>query len=615
MDSKLVSMRKYLTKPEKNKEDLRALYDLLSKTPLKENFFKLILAVGKSEEFLYEICRGFKYKFFQKGDVIFEEGDSKTEYLYFIIRGEVGIFIKDIFQRTLDKPSGSVQLKESSQINDLKLPPVQGLTPKIKRSSATSEEHQNSFFQTIPPNLHAIQSPMNFLSPFSNNKYHSLLTNPESKSKEADLSSDIDKFSAGFFKHMSLQNVFFPSTPEQIQISKIFHKYFLNDSSKLSEEAINALIQKYGSKIRELDSWKIFGERGFENSKPRSATVLAIANTEVICIKQSQYQNVIRNALRSKRLKMTEFVSDTLRFAKRSQDQKFIFSFLPAIEKLKINKGDILAIQGNPIENFFMVKRGELKLTKKVCEEPQSIYYESFQPERIEMIVSKLNGKEVPIGISGPKEFIGEDILFSSNSSHEFSVQCISMNAVVIVMKSSVLKTMPSRFVEFWKQIYDQKNEYRKLQFQKTLTVMLQEQRKINAEIYRKESQSNGLVCKDDNNENMMIGNMNTLKRYHTMSQNLQGIMKRYESLKRTIKTDEIYDFQRLGGESRRIRKENQSPTTPQGSTRVNLEPMKLLIGSTFQQITRVENSFNFVKINSVDARILQRKSSNFKLR
>ena len=599
MDCKLIAMRKCLNKPERTKEDLRALYEVLSKTPLNENFFKLILAVGKNEEFLHEICQGFKYKFFQKGDVIFEEGDPKTDLLYFIIRGQVGIFVKDIFKRTLDKPTSGGHLKETSGKSALNLPSLRKVTSTSRRSSLAAEESQHPFFQTIPPNLNVSHSPMNLLSPIMHTRFRSLLDNKESKSSDEDLPNDIGRLGAGFFKHMSLQNIFFPSTAEQTHISKIFHKYFLNDTSKLTDESLCELVQKYGSKICELESWRIFGERGLENSKPRSATVIATSNTEVICIKQSQYRNVIRNALRTKKLKMTEFVSETLGFAKRSQDQKFIFSLVPVIEKLKLKKGDVLAKQGSQIE-----KRGQLKLTKRVRNEPQSNFYESLGPEKVEMIVSRLNGKEVPIGISGSKEFIGEDILFSSNVCYEFDVQCISIDAVVIVMKSSVLKTMPSRFVEFWKQIYEQKSEYRKLQFHKTVTVMLQEQQKINVEIYRKESQSNGLLHSSDNNENVMLGNMNTLKRHHTMSQNLKSILKRYESMKRTIKTDEFYDFHCTGDDSRRIRLGNKSLITPKALARVNLESMKHLIGSTFQQVAKSGGSHDLFKINSVDARV-----------
>jgi hypothetical protein len=113
-DKQIDIMRKLMTKKEKSRDDLRKIYELLSFTPLNDNFFKLILAVGKNEEFILDICRDFKYKFFSKGEVIFEEGDTQTEYLYFIVRGKVGVFIKSMFQVALEK-SKPIEAPEIAQ--------------------------------------------------------------------------------------------------------------------------------------------------------------------------------------------------------------------------------------------------------------------------------------------------------------------------------------------------------------------------------------------------------------------------------------------------------------------------------------------------------------------
>lgn len=51
-------------------------------------------ASHEEEEEIQAVCKGFWYKFIPKGEYIFEEGSKDIEYLYFVIKGKVGVYIK-----------------------------------------------------------------------------------------------------------------------------------------------------------------------------------------------------------------------------------------------------------------------------------------------------------------------------------------------------------------------------------------------------------------------------------------------------------------------------------------------------------------------------------------
>lgn len=54
---------------------------------------------------------------------------------------------------------------------------------------------------------------------------------------------------------------------------------------------------RYGNWVNELGEWTMFGEKGYELRKPWNASIIALKNTEVVCIWQSDFHKVIKDAL------------------------------------------------------------------------------------------------------------------------------------------------------------------------------------------------------------------------------------------------------------------------------------------------------------------------------
>lgn len=479
-ESQIMMIRRIITKSSKTREDLRQLYEILSSTPLNENFFKLVLAVGKSEDFLFDLCRDFKYKFFPKGQIVFEEGDEQTEYLYFIIKGKVGVFISDKQKSDNEKLESFFRMSENqkAKLDEKSKPNLIGVSNKLITSSRLFKERTNSLFKPMPQ---MIPLSPDFLRRSS--KFEPGTSNFGKEIQPRTSSRHSLDFSSGFLKRIQANNIFGAENHEQTQMLKFVKRFFLEDNNPVTDEQIQEFKSKYGPKVRDLESWSLFGDRAIDRGKPRTATIITLTNTELIRIRQTDYQNVIKGALRAKKFKLTGFIAETLKLPQKGADFKIMFSILPSVERIKLKKGQFLVTQGSEMEMVYLVKKGEFKFTKTVSYEPNSQFYKNLLPAKIQSIFSQMYDRPVPLGFIGEHEFFGEEFLFVSNKCWEYDVECMSEKALVLAVRNHAMKGFPSRFQENWRLICEQRIQFRVRQFLRTLDVFMHDNIKFNEDL------------------------------------------------------------------------------------------------------------------------------------
>jgi CRP-like cAMP-binding protein len=653
-------LRNRLTKPAQDVKDLQVIYEILSKTPLKEKFFKLILAMGKNEQFLFEICRGFVYKFYNKGEVIFEEGDENTEYLYIIIKGQVGVYRKSALEIAVEKSSINLQ-KQDINFENENVPTIysslkKSIGPlKVPRKSNFLKS-QNSLVQTQqnsvvyespepsqPANLlelknektgqNKVKRPIEGLNGLSGviqsnrleyklSHENNLLLLPEIKinrnsifdieavSSRLDVSyrSKFDKKSSNilnsnmnssydFLKNVSPNQIFQPTTDDEISRLKIFESRFLNDDTMLNEETILSIMANFGEKIRDLHDWALFGELSQEISRPRTASIVCLKNTEIIKIKQTDYKNIIKGALKAKKVKMCEFLLKSLCLSHKMKEMNLVTSILPIVKKIRVKKGDFIGIQGCHLENFFMIKKGEFKMTKIVTDNFESCFYNKFDYLKIEQIESKLKGKRISIGMFGSNEIIGEEFLFDENAKFEYSVECVSSTGTLVYFKSRILKTFPSRFQEIWKEVHLNKQKFWIYQYQKNLMLLL-ENHHNNTHLIEGTGLQKALTNRTDSTlDNIDFQNkICNLKKQEGISRGIAQIYKRYKSLPKIGQGGSYKNSQQLNSGARMKEITDMSILLPKLTSRRGLQEESMISHSRRTEVLHTKHSLPFIK-------------------
>lgn len=512
-EKELKKLRSTLTKPNKNFLDLRNIYDLLAQTPLKASFFKQVMAVEKSQQYILDLCKGFEYKFYPKGETVFEEGDTNTEFLYIIIRGTVGVYIRNILEKALMKakrPSKSINSQNElnkSSVAELKPPepkPARKLsifglanmnsshTLFNKRSSAIMikirerlDEKADTFFNADSTSSKVLSR--NFSTTIGDIRKNSLIMDidqPEEKRRNGKRGSVVQTLYQNKleednareildFKDPHFNLIFHPKNEGQQAKLKLFEKHYLKNASFLEPPAMTMIANNYGNKVRELSNWTIFGELSRELAQPRTATIVAHSHTEIIRINQAAYKNIIKTALKVMREKNMEFLSEVFKASKSSIDKKIISSLIPSMEKLNYKKGEFIIIQGQPCENLYLIRKGEIKLVKTIREEPTSVFYQAWDNERYNEVLDRLEDESIQIGLCGTFECIGEDYLFNQLSEYELTAECYSLKATIYKIKTDALRSLPPRFIQTLRSINQEKMMSRISQFNRSVNLLM----------------------------------------------------------------------------------------------------------------------------------------------
>lgn len=599
MQINLAKLRERLVQPDKSVEDLRRIYEIFSATPLQTNFFRQILKMGNSERYILEICKGFKYKFYSKGTVIFEQGDINTDNLYIIIKGVVGIYIEQsspslkpiAIEKTKTPMKNSEQFKEqfldSRNVQKRPLRPNSNIPkPELKkregsvkqesikiariRASVMANRRSGAKLQmTFGPSCLKIPT-ANKLDSMKSLSAQSLIFHQTSipRMNQPSIIEFLDHVEIPYsatgrpflLSDHAIQSLFCPKNKEQLMRLKSFELKYLNDQTQINDEELTDLKNRYGKKVRELRDWAIFGELSREISQPRTATTIALTNTEIIQINQTNYQDMIKIALKFKKTRMMDFVCQTLKIAKTPSNIQVILTILPSIEKIQINKGEAFIMQGDPIEYFYLIKKGEVKLSKIIKEEPQSIFYEGMDPKHVREVVDKLSGEIVSIGVCGSEDFLGEEFLFSKNLEQEIVAECASLKVTLLKFRIKFLNNLSNRLVESMKKIYDRKKQLRIANFQRNIELQMNIQRTALPSNFLFKQQVKNHTYLDPMDDGP-TQNMCSLSRFKLVSENMKLLFSRVQSLKKYNSRDKIVDFTNLEGHVKRSTSHQTSKT------------------------------------------------------
>ncbi|EAS04474.2 cyclic nucleotide-binding domain protein (macronuclear) [Tetrahymena thermophila SB210] len=517
----------FLSMDDKIKNALMALKKPIYQRNLKEQ--KAIIRVIESNQFiqktklynkslLNQISNCVQLEKIQKGKPVFWYGDRPDKF-YLIVKGKVSVLVPK-------SKNEIAQIKEELQNNSFSSNSIESPLKKM-----THEQNQYSLLLNFPnistnknnikkldksndfeKSQHSLDSSKNY------DEYNSPLTAMQSRKKSnfSQINSERQIKINQNIKKITTVSPFQPAL--QIKKNILLKKKRLDDYQYQDHDVIipgipltrqeifnwkqyflvedEVTIMKYNH-IKFLTDGEVFGDFGLLIRKPRSATILAVQDTIVLSIQKSDYEELIREISYNKMEKKVKFFQQSLCFnenkIKPEQLNQIVLDFST---KIKLNQGWNLFQEGDPTDSLYLIKKGELQLSKHIRftynETTQQYSYdiESNHNNLNDSLTNpstskkgKLKTCQLDYIIVSAKEFIGSEDLFYNKKFRTYTAKCLTDVTVYVIQKSQLLKLINEFF--FFK-IAMQKYAHSKLEHHLERIDSVASAKKLNLELNQK---------------------------------------------------------------------------------------------------------------------------------
>ncbi|KAL4433322.1 hypothetical protein ABPG74_017426 [Tetrahymena malaccensis] len=517
----------FLSMDEKIKNALMALKKPIYQRNMKEQ--KAIIRVIESNQFiqktklynkslLNQISNCVQLEKIQKGKPVFWYGDRPDKF-YLIIKGKVSVLvpkskneiaqIKEEFQNnsfssnSIESPLKKTTQEQNQYSLNLNFPNISINRSKVKQFDRSNDFETSQYSLDSSRNYDEYNSPLTAMQ--SRKKSNFSQINSERQIK---INQNIKKITTVSPLQPSLQvkknillkkkklddfqyqdhDVIIPGVP--LTRSEIFNwrQYFLVEDENT--------IMKYNH-IKFLTDGDVFGDFGLLIRKPRSATILAVQDTILLSIQKSDYEELIREISYNKMEKKVKFFQQSLCFnenkIKPEQLHQIVLDFST---KIKLNQGWNLFQEGDPTDSLYLIKKGELQLSKniKFIYNDATLQYaydiESNHNNLNDSLTNPSTSKKGKIKtclldyiIVSAKEFIGSEDLFYNKKFRTYTAKCLTDVTVYVIQKSQLLKLINEFF--FFK-IAMQKYAHSKLEHHLERIDNVASAKKVNLELNQK---------------------------------------------------------------------------------------------------------------------------------
>lgn len=144
-----------------------------------------------------------------------------------------------------------------------------------------------------------------------------------------------------------------------------------------------------------------FGELALLDKKPRAASILTKSPCHFAVLDKHNYQRILASLMKKKRLELVEFLQCQELFHSMTKGSLIKLSY--CFEEKKLKKDQILYKEGSSIDSLFLIREGEVIISKKVT-------YKVMDHESTNKYKGQLNKKysqRAEISILGRGEFLG----------------------------------------------------------------------------------------------------------------------------------------------------------------------------------------------------------------
>lgn len=389
------------------------------------------------------------------GQYVFLKGEKSNDKLYVVLSGKVGVVImeKNIFQKEFQQQKelkkeeeGLVQSQmnqkakgKKNSISNLGLPFA---TQSLQDFSSVSNRSGSIFFH--PSTLNSLKG--------NPEKIREFLKSNESK----------PMLMSALKGRGSVLN--FPRT--MINIPEIMDPE--NESDP--EENLKEAIKREGEKVKDLSPGEMFGEIALVNSSPRTASIIALEDSEFIILLKKDFDK-FKKLYNRDNVEKRKYMMDHLPHLEDVVGEKLLMNFDIHFEPRRFQRGTKLLLEGMPCESLFILREGSLLLEKEASfeadPEKQVERQSASDDDESSFEENSFSGKPITknFGISnlGEGSVIGEECLFKTVCM--YSVTVVSPTCFVYEVARRFINNYPMLMVETLKERFLEKHEFRMKMF------------------------------------------------------------------------------------------------------------------------------------------------------
>lgn len=214
---------------------------------------------------------------------------------------------------------------------------------------------------------------------------------------------------------------------------KFFRKEDLSELSKIFDPVTGVLHFTY---IATLGAGTIFGEKGLEESTPRTATVVCVTDCDFSYVLKVDYDLSLREIYRADTERRKTYFTKNI-FKNSIQGQialRLAQDFYR--QKSIVPRGYLMRQQGVRGKDIYVIRHGQAVVEKKSIINLPMKGLQDFG----EIVRGKLEEKKFVIAFLGDGELIGEDVLFSAGPA-EYSIKVYSDEATIMKVTIETVKS------------------------------------------------------------------------------------------------------------------------------------------------------------------------------
>ncbi|EGR29986.1 cyclic nucleotide-binding domain protein [Ichthyophthirius multifiliis] len=231
---------------------------------------------------------------------------------------------------------------------------------------------------------------------------------------------------------------------EQNNIDNKTIKQSLNNynQDQSEDQFVNNFFQN--QKIAQIyKQWQAFGEIALYTEAKRTATMICKSDTHLIVISKNGFNKIIGELCRQKILEKINFIKQYWFFSQIPNNK--IMSILMYFKIENIQKEKYLYKEGEQIKDIYLLKEGEVELTKKLENQNNIIQNKIYDEQLIEQKLAKAYQKlqnTLRISVLSQNSYFGLEELINKKQFRDSSAQCISTQAIIYRLPLQILQVI-----------------------------------------------------------------------------------------------------------------------------------------------------------------------------
>jgi CRP-like cAMP-binding protein len=196
----------------------------------------------------------------------------------------------------------------------------------------------------------------------------------------------------------------------------------ITDKVNLTTEEV--LVYKDGSS---------FGELGLTDKKPRAASIYTKSDCHFAVLDKQNYNRILATLMKKKRNELVDFLQRQLIFQKLTRGSLLKLSY--CFEEKQYKKEFVLYQEGQRIEYLYMIKEGQVKISKKL---KINIFDSNSPMTRRTIHLKKFYHHKADISILGKGELLG--VYDIDNDTYSSTGKCIADTTLLVITKEDFKK-------------------------------------------------------------------------------------------------------------------------------------------------------------------------------